>query len=314
MFETLLLTFLPFPILLQEPPPAKDGEVTDQDPEDEAEGLEPEEEEPSLTPEEALVLLQEAFKSRQDDLILVAIEDAGQVKDKAVVKSIAAGLKSKDEEIRFATLEALRWNEDDEALKLLLKQKKNRTLLENELTAEAYYWALGQKADKKCFAVLEDDLQSNTKGDKAMQARILSLGRIRQTDSIESLIGLMTKGGKGRRGRGNSGGPHREYIFTSLEVLTGQDHRDTLSWLKWWNDNKKKYKVSKEEWQPRNKKKADQWKILWAHPDEKDLLRLALKKGAQAGDVANASDEDIERLRKKAEERKKEDVPDDEEF
>ena len=71
---------------------------------------------------------------------------------------------------------------------------------------------------------------------------------------------------------------------------------------------------SKEEWQPRNKKKADQWKLLWAHPDEKDLLRLALKKGAQAGDVANASDEDIERLRKKAEERKKEDVPDDEEF
>ena len=72
MLETLLLTFLPFPILLQEPPPAKDG-VTDQDPEDDTEGLEPEEKEPSLTPEEALALLQEAFKSRQDDLILVAI-------------------------------------------------------------------------------------------------------------------------------------------------------------------------------------------------------------------------------------------------
>jgi len=214
MLETLLLSFLPLPLLVQDPPPSDQGEVTDQEPE---EGLaEPDDEEPALTPEEALELLQAAFKSRQDDLILVAIEDAGQVKDKAVVKSIAAGLKSKDEEIRFATLEALRWNEDDEALKLLLKQRKNRTLLENELTAEAYYWALGQKADKTCFVVLEDDLQSNTKGDKAMQARILSLGRIRQTDSIESLIGLMTKGGKGRRGRGNSGGPHREYIFTSL--------------------------------------------------------------------------------------------------
>ena len=79
MLETLLLTFLPFPILLQEPPPAKNGGVTDQDSEDDAEGLEPEEEELSLTPEEALALLQEAFKSRQDDLILVAIEDAGVV-------------------------------------------------------------------------------------------------------------------------------------------------------------------------------------------------------------------------------------------
>ena len=307
MLETLFLLLPTF--ALQDPAPEVPAPVEVPAPDF------PEVEEPPAddtpTPEEALEMLAEAFKSREADLIIFAIEDVGQVKDKKVVKAVSSGLKHKEEDVRMATLEALRWNEDPEALKVLLKEKRNKKILDAEITEEAYYLALGQKANKNCLKVLTDNLHTTTRNDKGTQARILALGRIREKDSVEALMGFMTSGG-GRRG-GGRGGKNMTIVATSLEVLTGENYEGNVTeWIGWWNDNKKKLKISKDEWQPKNKRKATEWKLLWTHPEKRDLLKKALKKGTDA--VLNADDDDIERLRKKAEERKKKDPAEDDEF
>ncbi len=301
MFQTLFLLLPAF--ALQDPAPEVPAPVTKEPVEVPVEDV--------STPEEALELLSEAYKSRQADLIIFAIEDVGQVKDKKVVKSVSSGLKHKEEDVRMAALEALRWNEDPEALKVLLKEKKNKKIFDADITEEAYYLALGQKSSEKCLKVLTDNLHTTTKNDKGVQAKILALGRIREIDSVKALMGFMTSGG-GRRGN-NRGGKMTAIVSTSLEVLTGENFGgNATEWIGWWNDNKKALKISKDEWQPKNKRVATAWKLMWTHPDERELLKKALRKGADA--VLNADDDDIERLRKKAEERKGKDLEEDEEF
>ena len=81
----------------------------------------------------------------------------------------------------------------------MLKHKKNKAILEDEIVAEQYYLALGQKGDKKALKVLTDGLSKTNRGDKVTRARILALGRIRDTDSVEALIDVMVSGSARRR-------------------------------------------------------------------------------------------------------------------
>lgn len=284
LLSTLFFSLLP--ALPQDPAPEADTPV------------EVEQEAEELTPEKALEMLETAVKSKQLDLIFVAVQDAGAVPDKKVVKELGKLLKHTDGEVRFETLKALRYNAHDEATSVLLKAKSNKAIIEDERCAEEYYYALGQKGDKKAIKILADNLNKTNRGDKVTRARILSLGRIREVESVEALMGCLVSGAARRRH------PQLTEIHTSLTVLTGAQVRmNQDDWIAWWNDNKKGLKLTEQEQELGTKKGRAAWMTLWATPEDKELMEAARKKGKD--DFGDATPEELEELRKKAEERKK---------
>jgi HEAT repeat protein len=285
LFSPLFLTA--FAALPQDPPqeePAPEAEVSQ------------EAEEP--TPEQARELLETAVKSKQLDLIFAAIEETGRIADAKLVKQLGDLLKHKDGEVRRLSLQALRYNKHEDSLDALLKHKKNKAILEDELAAEQYYFALGQKGDKKALKVLTDGLSKTNRGDKVTRARILALGRIRDTDSVEALIDVMVSGSLRRRH------PQLTEIHTSLSVLTGADvAMNQDAWIAWWNDNKKGLKLTEQEQELATRKGRAAWMTVWATPEDQELMKLAQKKGKDG--FGDATQEELDELRKKAEEKKR---------
>ena len=256
------------------------------------------EEEAELTPEEAVELLETALKTRELDLIYAAIEETGRVDDKKLVKLLGKAVKHKDSMVRMDALEALRFNKNPEALKELLKLKKYKPIVEDEVAAEAYYLSLGQKGDVKALAVLTDKLHVTNRGDKSNRARILAIGHIRDKKSVEALLGMLTSGAGRRRH------PNIKEIHLSLTVLTGAEVKSNSDdGLAWWNENKKTYKITKEEQEATTKKGRATWRTIWADPEDAELMKEALKRGKT--DFADADEEELDRLREKAEKRKK---------
>jgi len=232
------------------------------------------EEELKIDPAEALAKMKAAIKSESDVVILDAIAYAAEVEDKKIIGEFYKLLKHKSVDIRLAALEAMRFNKHDEALKRLLSFGSNK-LLENdaEYLAE-YIYALGQKADKKAAKLIKNDLVMTSAHDgDVLKARVYALGRIREVDSIETLLQLSQSGGGGgggRRGRGRATAKMRVEIQTSLSVLTGVElGNEVLDWTNWWSDNKRSFKVTKAESKIDDRKLQAKWDSLWMTEEQK---------------------------------------------
>ena len=232
------------------------------------------EEELKIDPAEALAKMKAAIKSESDVVILDAIAYAAEVEDKKIIGEFYKLLKHKSVDIRLAALEAMRFNKHDEALKRLLSFGSNK-LLENdaEYLAE-YIYALGQKADKKAAKLIKNDLVMTSAHDgDVLKARVYALGRIREVDSIETLLQLSQSGGGGgggRRGRGRTTAKMRVEIQTSLSVLTGVElGNEVLDWTSWWSDNKRSFKVTKAESKIDDRKLQAKWDSLWMTEEQK---------------------------------------------
>ena len=231
------------------------------------------EEELKIDPAEALAKIKAAIKSESDVVILDAIAYAAEVEDKKIIGEFYKLLKHQSIDIRLAALEAMRFNKHDEALKRLLSFGSNK-LLENdaEYLAE-YIYALGQKADKKAAKLIKNDLVMTSAHDgDVLKARVYALGRIREVDSIETLLQLSQSGGGrgGRRGRGGATAKMRVEIQTSLSVLTGVElGNEVLDWTNWWSDNKRSFKVTKAEGKIDDRKLQAKWDSLWMTEEQK---------------------------------------------
>lgn len=109
--------------------------------------------------------------------------------------------------------------------------------------------ALGQLDDPKAVAplsrgILSGDHRSSAWRDQA-NARLEAIGSIRHKESVDELIGLLTKaGGTGRRGGGGAGGfaEFQRSIQNQLRRLTGQNLRGDLEWRSWWKENREKFR------------------------------------------------------------------------
>ena len=229
-------------------------------------------EELKIDPAEALAKIKAAIKSESDIVILDAILYAAKVEDKKIIGEFYKLLKHQSIDIRLAALEAMRFNKHDEALKRLLSFGSNK-LLENdaEYLAE-YIYALGQKADKKAAKLIKNDLVMTSAHDgDVLKARVYALGRIREVDSIETLLQLSQSGGRGgRRGRGGGMAKMRVEIQTSLSVLTGVElGNKVLDWTNWWSDNKRSFKVTKAEGKIDDRKLQAKWDSLWMTEEQK---------------------------------------------
>ncbi|RMH01868.1 MAG: HEAT repeat domain-containing protein [Planctomycetota bacterium] len=247
-----------------------------------------------VDPAEAAARIKEVLKGKDYVVAAATLEELGSIEDKAVVKAVAAGLKSKDKLVKTAAIRALRYNPSSAALDELLKRAKDKSIIEDPELAVEYYYALGQHGDRKAVKVLADDLFSGAKGDKVAKARIAALGHIRHKDSVDELMGYMVSSGGRRRG---GGGPrYQQDVRLALIVLTGEDHgTDSVAWLKWWGDHKNRLKISPEEWPLPSAKLQRQWQLLWATPQEKEEARKRLeekRRQREAGGEDPEKDED----------------------
>jgi len=230
------------------------------------------EDEVKIDPAEALDKIKAAIKSESDIVILDALEYAAEVEDTKVIGEFYKLLKHKSVDVRLAALEAMRFNKHDEALKRLLSFGSNK-LLENDAEyLTEYIYALGQKANKKAAKLIKNDLVMTSAHDEdVLRARVYSLGRIREVDSIDTLLKLSQSGGGGRGGRrGGRTVKMRVEIQTSLAVLTGVElGNQVLDWTSWWSDNKRSFKMSKAESKIDDRKLQAKWDSLWMTEEQK---------------------------------------------
>lgn len=214
-------------------------------------------------PAEAAQAIADALKSKDDALAEGALRNFGRIADAAVVKAVGGAIKHEQPAVRLAAVEALRFNPHEDALALLLKQKSNKKLHDDPVTAAAFAYALGQKRDKKAIPLLEDGLvATGDTNNKVMSAKIYALGRIRDEESCEVLMDFL-----------NSAALVTEKYMTevraSMTVLTGVDvGRGRHDWLDWWREHKSSIKILAEEPPLENAFAAAAWKRMWATPEE----------------------------------------------
>ncbi len=183
--------------------------------------------------------LKRALAADDVELLARSLRDAAEVLHPDVIALVDEGLQREEERVREAALSALRWMEHPDALAALhAAYKKDKDLRKHPELGVLLLKAIGQHASPRSIAVLADD-PFGTPGEKALQARIFGLGRIRDPRSVEALFDLMQKAGP----RGVAGnGPHMHNFRVALMVLTGTDQGTSRDlWVRWWNDHKQDY-------------------------------------------------------------------------
>lgn len=277
---TLLLAIAPLAALCSQEPESADSES-------------PEVVVEEISPEEAAAALRDAIKSKDDAVLVATLETVGMIPSKLVTKEVAKALKVKSQDVVLAALLALRFNADKSALDALLKAKSNKDLLKDTKTAEAYAYALGQKADKKCLKILTDDLVGTSQlANEVLKAKVSAIGRIRHKDSVEAIIDFTKTTVAGGRARGGLRNMMKE-AERSLVVLTGADVGSaTADWQKWWYDSKSSFKMSQQEW-PLDGRTQRQWDTLWMTPKEKEEAAKSARnqRGANRNGDSDSSDE-----------------------
>lgn len=222
-----------------------------------------------VNPAEAAAQIRDALKSKEEIVMIAALEMLGTIPSKLITKEVAKGLKIKKEPVQLAAIQALRYNTDPSALDALLKARKEKTIHANVKTAEAYAYALGQKGDAKAIPALQDNLVGTSKTpSQVLKAKVLALGHIRHKDSVEAILDYEKTTIAG--GRGGVRRKMRRESRGSLAVLTGTDQGDKLqAWQDWWYDQRKSFKMSEEEGELESPREQKTWNKLWLTPDEK---------------------------------------------
>jgi len=223
--------------------------------------------------ESSIDALKKAFAGKELPPKLEAIESAQDVLDEKVIETLAKGMKEDEDEVRMATLEALRRMEHPTALEELHDlYKRDKDLVKDEELLPVLLKAIGQHASPESIDVLTDN-PFRAKSYQALEARILGLGRIRDARCVEELIAMMQLVGKGKTAS------RMDDFRLSLMMLTGVDRGTSRdAWIAWWNDNKKKLELPKTA--PKLPEKLQRrWDYYWGDPHEKGRAKRREDRG-----------------------------------
>jgi hypothetical protein len=217
-----------------------------------------------LAPEALQAALKELEKglSGKPEEKVAAVRKAAKVDHEKIAAALARPLADKEPTVRKAAVLGLRYMKNPAALTSLLAAAER--FREDAEVGPAYYMALGQHGDEKALPVLMDG-SWNEKETRTFDARMSAVAHIRSNKSVEELMDLWNKTGRGKTGA--NFGPRTQYVNRALRMLTGQKELGTAEeWRAWWREHKDGFKVSAE---PKNLGKSDQnaWKVLWSGPD-----------------------------------------------
>jgi hypothetical protein len=250
--------------------------VPDDDGEDEA-GPTDEEVEAAVAELEA-VLEEGAFDEK-----VAALVKARAMQHEDMAKAVATAVKDDSKEVRIAAIDALGHIRVGAALKSLHGFARKKALVEEEDQAVAIFKAIGRHGDTDSIKVLEDDLSGSSR--TVAEARILALGKIRHEKSVEALIAIMNKSGKGKKG---NVGQYMDEIRLALHVLTGADEgTNRKNWQSWWNDNKHDIEVDPDGPAELDGKLGRTWRRFW---DEEEKATDGAEKEREDGDDDEGGD------------------------
>ena len=236
MLLSLLLAFVP---LIQDPP-------------------KPVEPDPAKV-KAAVTALKEALAKPDAGPKVRAIESAAALHDNEVVVLIGRGLGDKDVGVQKAAIEALRFSTNTKAVVELNARAKVKAAKEDLAVYAMLIVAIGQHGSPTSIEVLMENPWS-TPDMAVLQAKILSLSRIRTHDAVKALNNLMEIAGV------NKIDPFMKDFRLALWALTGADQGESQDlWQKWYRDNKEKLKVGPVP-PTEPKELAAKWKRYWAKP------------------------------------------------
>lgn len=213
-----------------------------------------------------------------------------------VVSVVAGALKDKAKEVRLCAVATLGYLDVDSALRELHKLPKKKSLLEDEQFAVETFRAIGRHGDKKSLKVLEDNILSSPK--VVLECRILAIARIRDNESLETIVSLMNKlrsndGGKGEPKGGRESVPHMGTFQLALHVLTGANEgTERSAWQRWWNDNKHDVEIT-AEYPALERALEIRWLEFWderSQRSEGDERREEREKGGDEGEGEGEGD------------------------
>ncbi|MHC5030557.1 MAG: HEAT repeat domain-containing protein [Planctomycetota bacterium] len=241
----------------------KDGEKPDRDPLGSPYGRN---ENPKVEQVKAAVAaINAAFKTKDDLKRVNAIQAAAGLIHPDIVRAIARGLRVNRKAVRMAAVDALGWMKHPEGLKQLHRMyRREKDLHRQEELFAGVLKAIGRHGHKSSIKVLMD---SPYKGltIHSGRARVMGLGRIRQRDSVETLIKAMRLSSTRRPREWRVPDNPRFLIEANVAMasLTGAMPGTAKDdWQKWWRDNKKKFRMKKEF--PKIPKKYETyWEEYW---------------------------------------------------
>lgn len=187
-----------------------------------------------------------------------ALAAAVETVDARVIELVAKGLGDQEPPVVLAAADALGRMAHPDALAALhaFAKREKKKLAEDETLFPAVLKAIGRHGSASSIELLADDPFSQ-RAYATVQARVMALGNIRSTRSVEALIEMSKLVGP-RRMDGVRGD-----VRLALARLTGRDlGPDSVEWLAWWQEHKKSFEVAKEppELEPALQK---QWNRYW---------------------------------------------------
>ena len=205
----------------------------------------------------AVAAIKEGMRSKEISERLAVLAEHGELPAKEVCVVVAKAVKDKDETVRQRAVDALRFNQHDEALSQLHKfAKRDKSVRKDEDLLTLVIKGIGHHADVDSIPVLTDDVFTH-KTTPPIRARIYSLGKIRSTKSVQALINLMNTTQRQRVQN------HMRDFRLALMVLTARDEGTSQDhWIRWWNKNKKTFKVAEKEPVLPDKENR-KWKGYW---------------------------------------------------
>ena len=187
--------------------------------------------------DKAVAALRAAFAQKDPELRITALNDH-RIPAPEVVAFQAQGLRSKDLKIKQAALEALRFTDHEDALRLLHKEcKRNSTLRSHEQLGPLLFKAIGQHGDPSSISLLRDNLYAD-QSREFVRARLFGLANIRHRKALETLIELL-RGAKVKIVKRYS-----RDLRLCLMQLTGVDRGESPDrWREWWSENKRSFEL-----------------------------------------------------------------------
>jgi len=183
----------------------------------------------------------EAFDKEQPAPTVGAIQGAAEVRAEEVVAVLARlGMRHENRDVAMASITALGLLDHPAALKKLhsLSKRDRKKMAKDPDRVIAVVKAIARHGNPDSIPYLTRDMFQD-KRPSVTHARIVGLGGIRSTRSVEELFHLM------RGAARNKVQPYMKDFRLALVVLTAVDHGHSQDlWMGWWNDNKKNLKVS----------------------------------------------------------------------
>lgn len=186
--------------------------------------------------------LRDALRGKDPAPKIEGLRDAVSVVHPEVIEWVEKALRDKSDEIRSEAIAALRNMRHPESLEALhgFHRKERKLRKDNPTLFVALLKAIAVHGSEDSIDLLSDG-GFETKDRDTTHVRILGLGMIRHTESIEALMTMM------RRGRRQDVQRNMAHFRIALMQLGGVDRGNNQeAWVEWWGDTKREFEMAEQ--------------------------------------------------------------------